>query len=1124
MNKQSIEEHKTLNNLKRVQNIMRIMLFFFIFCISASQATNGFSQETKVSLNMKATSIGLVCTEIERQSDYIFVFSDHCERVLDKQVDIAADSKNIDEVLDAVFAKTGLTYKVLDKQIIVYESERAVASKNSNDATAIEVSQQKKVRITGTVADAQGELLIGANVIEKGTTNGTVTDVDGKFSLVIDADALLQVSYIGYLVQDVKTKDKVSFSIVLLEDTQVLEEFVITGVVNKRKESFTGSSATYTAEDLRSVGTQNAIASLRTLDPTFNVLESTEFGSDPNRMPDIEIRGKSSLISTRDELSENPNQPLFILDGFESSLEAIYNIDMNRIASMTILKDAASTAIYGSKASNGVVVVETIKPKAGKLNLSYNGSANVSWADLTSYNLMNSREKLEFEKMAGRYAGNSTENEVLLDQLYNNKLADVIRGVDTYWLAEPIQTGVNHRHSVYANGGEGAFQFGIGVSYNGITGVMKESDRSNISEHIDLTYRLDKFQFSNKFSMDNTKSSNPIVGYSGYANANPYYTKFNDDGEVDKWLEYNDFIKASNPLYNAAQNSYNTSGSFNVSNKFMAEYSPINEIKARARFGITHINSNSEAFTSPLDSRFSNEAYTKRGSYGYGETQSNKYEGEFTLTYGKLFNEVHLLNIATGGYLSQQDSKYHGYSAVGFPVGDYTLPSFANGYPEGGNPSYNENSSRSVSGYAIGNYAFDNRYLLDFSYRINGSSIFGVQKKYIGTWALGTAWNIHREAFVKDNIDGISMFKIRASMGNPGNQNFSSSATLTTFQYNFNMLNYFGMTTSLAQLGNPDLEWQTTLDRNIGFDITVLDDRLSIVGDYYNKSTDPLLIGIATPSSTGATGNIIYKNFGNQKSKGFTLQSTYYIIRDTKERFWWSVRGSVRNGSNTLQGIGNRLDIFNTEGKVNKSTKRYFDGADPDDIWAVRSAGIDPASGKEIFIKKDGELSYDFSYDDEVIIGSSRPKAEGILGSNLSWRGFSVNFDFRYRLGGYTFNSAVFNKVENISASQLQNNQDKRALYDRWQKPGDKAQFKNIANSLSTPMSSRFIQKENTLSLESFRVGYEFHPETAQKFGASSLRLNAYMNDIFRLSTVKTERGISYPFSRSVSVSLSLTL
>ena len=169
-------------------------------------------------------------------------------------------------------------------------------------------------------------------------------------------------------------------------------------------------------------------------------------------------------------------------------------------------------------------------------------------------------------------------------------------------------------------------------------------------------------------------------------------------------------------------------------------------------------------------------------------------------------------------------------------------------------------------------------------------------------------------------------------------------------------------------------------------------------------------------------------------------------------------------------------------------------------------------------------MTYDFSYDDEVVVANSRPKVEGVLGTNFSWKGFSCNLDFRYRVGGHSFNSVLSNKVENISTNSLIYNQDKRALYDRWQKPGDKAQFKNIANSTSTPMSSRFVQKDNSLSLEALRIGYEFSPELVHKWGLGSLRLNAYMNDIFRLSTIKMERGTSYPFARSVSFAISLTL
>ena len=906
----------------------------FLLCTVIQVSARANAQNEKMALEMHDASLKNVLWTLEKKTGMVFFYSvKDIEQVAG--IDVNAKNKTLSEILTQVLQDTDLTYEITHNTVVLRKKEAGVTA----------VPQTRQNEVTGKVVDSSGEPLPGVTVMLKGTQLGVTTDSEGNFKMTLpQSNVVLIFSFIGMETQEVTVDGKKELKIVMKESVETIEEVVVTGIFNRKKDSFTGASATFNGEQLRSVGTQNVIASLKTLDPSFNVLENNEFGSDPNKLPDIEIRGKSSLLSTRDELSEDPNQPLFILDGFESSLEAIYNLDMTRVASITILKDAASTAIYGSKASNGVVVVETLRPKSGKLNLSYNGTANVSWADLNSYNLMNASEKLRFEDLVGRYnESNNVIKEIELKKSYNNKLADIARGVDTYWLSEPLRVGVNHRHSLYVDGGEGAFMFGIGLSYNGITGVMKESKRDNISGNIDLTYRLKKFQFMNKFDMNNTDSKDPIVDFSQYAAANPYYTKYNEAGEVEKWLEHTEYIKAANPLYNAAQNSYNKGGNLSWSDKFIVEYSPLPVLKLRARFGFTHQNTKAEAFWSPLDTRFAETDFSERGSYGYTGTQSNKYEGELTVTYAKVLKDIHQFNVVLGGYLSALETKSQGYSAIGFPVGDFTLPSFANGYPDGGTPSYNKSTTRSLSGYLIGNYAYDNRYLLDFSYRVNGSSVFGTNKHYIGTWAVGLAWNLHHEKFISDNFEGISMLKLRASIGNPGNQNFSSSATITTFRYNFNSFNYFGMTTSLAQLGNPNLEWQTTLDKNIGFDITILNNRLTLTGDYYYKTTDPLLIAISMPPSSGATDNIIYKNFGKQTSQGFTASATYYIIRKMGERFWWSVRGNLRHGTNELSGIGNRLEMYNSQEREgeNKSTKRYYDGADPDDIWAVRSAGID---------------------------------------------------------------------------------------------------------------------------------------------------------------------------------------
>ena len=989
------------------------------------------------------------------------------------------------------------------------------------DSTRLE---NREVR--GKVIDEKKQPIPGVSVRLRGTSMGTATDVDGKFKLLVPADtATLVVSFIGMKTEIVRLPrlragvEQKELTIVLRDEDVRLEDVVVTGIFTRKKESFTGSASTYSAAELKTMGTQNILQGLKTLDPAFAILEDNQFGSDPNRLPNMEIRGKSSMSGLRDQLEADPNQPLFILDGFESTLAAINDLDINRVASITILKDAASTAIYGSKAANGVIVVETVKPEAGKLQVSYTGNMNLSIPDLSSYNLMNAREKLEFERLAGRYepVNWSTTNEIELTNLYNEKLKVIESGVDTYWLAEPLRVGVNQKHSLYVQGGEENFLFGLGVGYNGISGVMEKSDRSVISGNIDLIYRVSKFQFSNKFSFSSTDYKNPIVAFNEYARANPYYKKHGADGTIEKWLEKNDFFEASNPLWNASQNSRDEGKNLALSNYFIAEYFPTQEWRVRARIGLTYGNDDTEKFYSPNDTRYENVEMIKKGQYTSTNTRSNQVEGELSVTYAKVLGK-HRINLVAGGNVFSNKSLTQGYSAVGFPEGDFTYPSFSNGYPENGTPTYYESVSRSVNGYFNTGYSFDDRYLMDFSLRTSGSSVFGTSRKYNTTWSVGLGWNLHKEKFVMDNLGWIDLLKLRASIGNPGNQSFDSAQTLLTYAFQYGSMNYFGLGAVLSQIGNADLKWQVTLDKNIGLDVTLFNKRFALTLDYYYKVTDPLLIKVSTPLSSGTSTYMT--NAGEQVSQGLTASVSYYIFQNFEERFSWMVRANLRTQKNRIDKIGDKLSTLNASGK-GTNTVRYYDGADPDDIWAVRSAGIDPSNGKELFYAKDGSYTYDFTYDDEVICGNTRPDLEGVIGSSLNWKGFSVSLNFRYQLGADVFNEALYSKVENISRSDLNRNQDKRALYERWQKAGDMVRFKDIANAATTPMSSRFVQEENVFTLESVYLGYEFYDGWIKKLNLSSLKFQISMRDVFRASTIRSERGIAYPFARSIEAGLS---
>ena len=975
-------------------------------------------------------------------------------------------------------------------------------------------------RIAGSVTDyATGEPVVGANVVAYdagGRPHGAAVGADGRFAFNCPTKAAtLRVSMLGYRNETVKlVPGRTDYDIRLREAPSDVGEVVVTGFVDKKRESYTGATHVIQRQEIENMVHTNVLNIIQLQTPGFEIFDDIANGSDPNKIPDMVLRGRSSFIE-----GDQTNVPLFILDGTEVDISYVFDMPSDDIESISVLKDASATSFYGSKAANGVIVVETVKPEAGKLQVSYTGNMNLSMPDLSSYNLMNAREKLEFERLAGRYepVNWSTTNEIELTNLYNEKLKVIESGVDTYWLAEPLRVGVNQKHSLYVQGGEGNFLFGLGAGYNGISGVMEESDRAVMSGNIDLIYRVSKFQFSNKFSFSSTDYKNPIVAFNEYARANPYYKKHGADGTIEKWLEKNDFFEASNPLWNASQNSRDEGKNLALSNYFIAEYSPSIAWRMRARLGLTYGNDDTERFYSRNDTRYENMETTKKGEFRSSNIRTNRVEGELSITYAKML-EKHRINLIAGGNIYSNKSLTQGYSAVGFPDGDFSYPSFANGYPENGTPSYYESESRSLNGYFNAGYSFDDRYLMDFSLRTSGSSVFGTSRKYNTTWSVGLGWNLHKEKFIMDHVGWIDLLKLRASVGNPGNQNFDSAQSLLTYSFQYGSMNYFGQGAMLSQIGNPDLEWQITMDKNIGLDVTLFNKRFSLTADYYYKVTDPLLIKVSVPLSSGTS--MYMTNAGEQISQGFTVSVTYYIFQNFEDRFLWMIRGNLRTQKTRIDNIGNKLSTLNASGK-GRNTQRYYDGADPDDIWAVKSVGIDPSNGKELFYAKDGSYTYDFSYDEEVICGNTRPDVEGILGTSLNWKGFSVNLNFRYQMGADVFNEALYSKVENISRSDLNKNQDRRALYERWQKEGDVVRFKDIASAETTPMSSRFVQRENVLSLESIYVGYEFYDGWIKKLGLSSLKLQWSMRDVFRASTVRSERGISYPFARSMEAGIS---
>ena len=1021
-----------------------------------------------------------------------------------------------------------LNYLVLAASIFPIANTQIHAATENTPNQTIQSNQNSKVTYQGTVIDETGNPLPGVNITYKNSNGiGVITDIDGNFTLAIPQNVhSLIFSYVGMKTQTVRVNNPSEKVKVRMEpDAVAIQETVITGIYTRKAESFTGSMATYSEKELKTVGNQNVLQSLKVLDPSFIVLENNLAGSDPNATMNLNIGGNTNIVGLETEYTTNPNQPLFILDGFETTLSTITDLSMDRVASITILKDAASTAIYGAKAANGVVVVETKKPEAGRLQFNYNGNFGIEQADLTDYNLMNSSEKLQYEKLAGYY-GSLDDNGNIIDEyyqnLYNQRMLRTKQGIDSYWLNEPLQTGFTQSHNIFAEGGDAAFRYGIGMTYTQTQGVMKNSNRDVLNGNVQLTYRIDKFAFTNQTNITNTDVENPTVSFSDFARTNPFYDKYNEYGEIEQVIEE---IKSptggtqyiTNPLWDLNQKSYDKNNQLSFTNNFQIEYRPLPELRIRGKLGLIVGRYNSKQFDSPEMSKYLTTDELKRGSYTESNTKSSSYDGSLDVSYGKTFGK-HTVNAIGGMQISENNSNLSMFQAIGYSSDLFSNPNFANGYPEGGRPSSSIAKSRTASYYANFNYGYQLRYLVDFNLRTDGSSVYGVNNPFSTTWSLGLGWNIHNEDFFNKN-GVLNYLKLRYSIGNPGNANLDAKMANSIYTYYTQYPNMFGLAALISSWGNSGLKWQRTNENNVGIDIEMFHNRLRLSTDFFIKKTDPLLLSIDFPPSTGISQ--VPMNIGAMKNVGTTFTGSYIIIR--KPDMNWTVNANLRHIRTTYYNIGDLLEKYNEKGRTNQTLTRYYDGASNTALYAVRSAGIDPMTGNEIFIRKDGSYTFKWDSADEVICGDSTPDIEGAFGTSFYWKGFSVNAIFSYRYGGQAFLSTLFNKVENISDVQVKYNQDKRALYDRWQKPGDIAKFKRIDDTSTTNMSSRFIADDNTLELSTVSVGYETTAgKWLQSIGASSFNVRIYGNSLFRLSTIKEERGIDYPFSRKISASVGI--
>jgi len=991
-------------------------------------------------------------------------------------------------------------------------------------------SQHGNRTIFGIVKDETGEPLPGASVsIKKLKTIDAVqsvaTDVNGHFQLTFPSNIReIIVSYIGYKSRIITLNNNNKYEIVLASDTRMIDEVVVTGLFTRKANTFTGAVSTLRGDDLRRLGNQNVLQSLKNLDPSFLQIENLSSGSNPNSLPEFQLRGSSTVSSIQGEYASNANQPLFILDGFETELTKILDLDMNQIESLTILKDATAKAIYGSKAANGVIVIETKRPAAGRMKVAYNGNINIETPDLSSYKLCNATEKLQVEKMAGLFTSENSESQINLDQTYSAKLREVLAGVDTDWMAQPVHTGIGQKHSINLEGGDTSMLYGVDLSYNKITGVMKGSNRSTFSGGITLSYRLKKLIFRNKLSVDyNSNNDSPWGTFDKYCQMNPYSRIYDQNGRLIKSYSYtnNKNIDANyyNPIYNSTLNCIFNNTYTNITNNFYIEYQLKENLKLTGRFGIVRKTTTEDTFKPANHTDFIDytDAYRK-GSYRKSNGVYTDINADAGVNYSAQLKK-HLFFFNSQINMSNNVYSTAIMTAEGFPNDKMDDITFGVQYEKNGKPTGTEGISRSCGGLVSFNYSYDDRYLFDANYRLTGSSETGSRHRWGSFWSLGTGWNIHNESFLK-HCTIINRLKLRGSFGYTGSQGFSSYDAMPTFVY-YSDASYNGMIGSYVKgLANPYLKWQQKYDTNIGMDIVLWKSRINGRFDYYISDTKGMITNVTVPLTTGFSTYVA--NLGETENKGYEAYLNLNVLQ--KGRNFMNIYGSLAHNTNKLKKISNSLRAWN-EKKDAKMTSlpavKYYEGYSMNAIWAVKSLGIDPQNGKEIYLKKDGSVTYTYNTADQIVCGDTQPKFNGNIGANGEFKGFGFSITANYRWGGQIYNQTLVDKVEN---AQLQYNVDRRVFTDRWQKTGDNARFKAITDQTTTYPTSRFVEDYNTFTLSSLSVYYDFYNCTfMKKCFLERLKVAIYTNDLFVISSVKTERGTSYPFARTFSLSVQAT-
>ncbi|GHT32750.1 SusC/RagA family TonB-linked outer membrane protein [Bacteroidia bacterium] len=1048
-------------NFRYILHIMKIVILL-LFTGIGTAFSETYSQSTLLTLEVNKQTVREALLSIEKQSEYVFFFSDEINRDLYKQVNIRVKNQTIDRILDKLLDATSVSYKIIDRQVIL--------QKNKAEASIAQpVIQQTGRRVTGTILDTNGEAVIGANVLVKGTTNGAITDIDGKFSLNVPDNAILTISFIGYNTQEIAVGNKTSISVILHEDSQALDEVVVVGYGTQRRESLTGSLQTLKNDKLVTSSNPTVENLLSGKAPGVYVAPGS---GQPGSRGNIIIRGRSSINGNVD--------PLWVVDGVIVGSASSYSLNPSDIETMTILKDAASTAIYGSQGANGVIVVTTKNASSDKFVVTASAKYGVSTLDNGNLQVMNGSELYDFFK-------SFSNQETISFPRWNEQL----RNTNYSWWDLATQTGTTQDYNVSISGGSEKVKSYFSIGYYEEEGAVKGYEFSRYN----MRYRTEFKPFSwltVKPSVSGSRRDVDDRQYSVtamYTNL-PWDNPYQADGTPTPHRSADWVISTrTNYLYDLQWNyeknqRYSLMGNFDF------------DIRINSNFTFSSINNyswdnyNAHIYTDPRSNN-------GMGVTGRIEEDIRSITRQYTnqiLRYTNSFGK-HSINALVAYEYSDFKNKLVESDGTGFIPGFDVLQVTAK--PEKTKGGINESAIQSVLFNA--NYAYDNKYLLQFSARRDGASNFGDNAKYGNFFSVSGGWLINKEAFFK--ASWVDLLKLRLAYGSVGNRPTELYPQYDLYTVSESYKEISGAL--ISQIGNKDLTWEKTYTFGVGVDFSFLN-RYRINLDYYNKATDNILFRVPVSGLTGVTS--IWQNVGEMENKGFEVVLGADII---KGKDWnWSADfnlGLNKNKIKKLYGDANETGIITTNfgGPAGSISRIYLPGYSADTYYTREWAGVNPENGAPQWYKTDANgarvLTSNYAEADEVKTGSYSPDFFGGFSTSLSWKMIDFNALFGFSVGGKIYNYA---RTEYDSDGTYTDRNQMKLMdsWSRWEKPGDIATHPLPAynnSSKANNVSTRYLEDAGYLKLRSLAIGYSLR---LPKWKIQNIRLSLSAENLFTIT------------------------